>query len=326
LAQENEKSITRQYSRSQGSRLAPADFFVILGGPMKYYFKFTIILAIILLTHLAHGQEKKLNAFIDQLVSAPFLIDDITDSSFTAQSYLFDLSKRDLRLIRNAIFASRGYIFVDADLKEYFSNKKWYKPTINNISEINLTDVDKANIKFIKGLESDPSFADFLKLFNKSGKLPLTILAREQNNSDVSGAFKIPPQYLIKFLKIKPLVDTPNYPEHVVSLDSNIIGIIYRESIPAGGYCELYYLVTFTPQGELIDKLQIGRATGDSGQYTESKIDINEKLMIHIQNIRITGNEEWTKEIRKVYRDVTYSITANGMFHELPTNKAKSGR
>ena len=295
-----------------------------LGGGMKYYSKLIIIVAIFSLSSsIAQGQENNLDKFIDDFVSKPFLIDDMSDRSSVSQSYLCELSKRDLRLIRNAIFASQGYIFEDPCLREFFSNKKWYKPTTKNLSEIKLSDDDEANVRYIAGLESDPSFVDFLKLFKK-GKLPMTILARGENISDVNGHLKIPPQYLIKFFKIKCPGSLRYYPLHHVSLTSSIYAIIYRESLAAGGYCEDYYLATFTKNGELIDKLNIGRAAGDSGGNVETNTVIDEILTIRIRGSVIeSDNQEVDKVYRSVYRDETSSIMPNGMFHEVSTNKSK---
>ena len=41
--------------------------------------------------------------------------------------YVWNLTKKDLRYMRNLIFAKHGYIFKSADLKAVFDNFKWYK-------------------------------------------------------------------------------------------------------------------------------------------------------------------------------------------------------
>ena len=52
--------------------------------------------------------------------------------------YLRKLDKRDLRIIRNALFAFYGYHFNSPDLMKYFSQFSWYSPnpTITNDLEI----------------------------------------------------------------------------------------------------------------------------------------------------------------------------------------------
>ena len=65
---------------------------------------------------------------------------------------LNDYSKRELRIMRNEIFARYGYIFNTKDIKTYFNKKKWYEPSKNNIDKY-LSDLEKDNIKLIKEIE-----------------------------------------------------------------------------------------------------------------------------------------------------------------------------
>lgn len=75
---------------------------------------------------------------------------DITKSLITAEQ-LEGKTATELRLLRNEIFARKGYIFKDTVLNDYFLKKKWYKP--NEQKEIILTDIDKQNIELIKKAE-----------------------------------------------------------------------------------------------------------------------------------------------------------------------------
>jgi len=60
-------------------------------------------------------------------------------------SQLKTLSMRDLRLLRNTIFARRGRPFKSNILKEYFSDMWWYEEN-ETYSDSSLSDVDKFNI------------------------------------------------------------------------------------------------------------------------------------------------------------------------------------
>lgn len=60
-----------------------------------------------------------------------------------------ELSTKDLRIIRNEIYARHGWTFSSADLKEYFSKKPWYKPLGNNNS-IKLNEMETINVERIK--------------------------------------------------------------------------------------------------------------------------------------------------------------------------------
>lgn len=57
-----------------------------------------------------------------------------------------------LRIMRNEIYARHGYNFASADLKNYFSKQKWYKPVKNN-SEVKLSEVEQYNVDIIKMME-----------------------------------------------------------------------------------------------------------------------------------------------------------------------------
>lgn len=49
-----------------------------------------------------------------------------SDSRYLKASDLKKLSKKELRLARNELYARHGYIFEDEELSEYFSAKDWY--------------------------------------------------------------------------------------------------------------------------------------------------------------------------------------------------------
>jgi YARHG domain len=65
---------------------------------------------------------------------------------------LSDLSWRDLRLLRNTIYARRGRPFHSDLLRAYFEATEWYKAD-HSYSEAQLTPVDNRNIKLIRSLE-----------------------------------------------------------------------------------------------------------------------------------------------------------------------------
>ncbi|RXQ91009.1 YARHG domain-containing protein [Ancylomarina salipaludis] len=69
---------------------------------------------------------------------------------------LNELSKEELRIMRNEIFADYGYIFNSNDLKNYFNSKSWYTPKYKTVSS-KLSMVEKINIKTILRLESKNS-------------------------------------------------------------------------------------------------------------------------------------------------------------------------
>ncbi len=65
---------------------------------------------------------------------------------------LADLSPRDLRLLRNTIYARRGKPFHGASLAQYFESTPWYKPD-PEFTEARLTPLDHRNAQIILSVE-----------------------------------------------------------------------------------------------------------------------------------------------------------------------------
>lgn len=65
---------------------------------------------------------------------------------------LDDLSPRDLKLLRNTIFARKGRAFETPLVKGHFKTVQWYAPN-PKYSDASLTDIDKKNVKLIQSLE-----------------------------------------------------------------------------------------------------------------------------------------------------------------------------
>lgn len=76
----------------------------------------------------------------------------ILTSKLITPEQLDGKSSEELRLIRNEIFARKGYVFKDSLLSTYFSKKEWYKP--NKDAEIILSDSEKQNVILLKNLEA----------------------------------------------------------------------------------------------------------------------------------------------------------------------------
>lgn len=85
-----------------------------------------------------------------------FIIDG-SDVRYLTEDELRGMTKEELRLARNEIYAKHGRIFESADLKDYFNSMEWYYPTIPadqfNDSTI-LNQYEKANLALIKEIEA----------------------------------------------------------------------------------------------------------------------------------------------------------------------------
>ncbi|NUP07154.1 MAG: YARHG domain-containing protein [Polyangiaceae bacterium] len=65
---------------------------------------------------------------------------------------LNELSRRDLRMLRNMIYARRGWAFDSAAVKEFFKAAKWYKPAAD-YHEGMLNEIDHKNIAIVSSVE-----------------------------------------------------------------------------------------------------------------------------------------------------------------------------
>lgn len=64
------------------------------------------------------------------------------------------MSKNDLRILRNWLYAKHGYIFKSADLRNYFNNMSWYAPKYTDVTS-RLSKVERRNVQFIKCYEEE---------------------------------------------------------------------------------------------------------------------------------------------------------------------------
>ncbi|ARF14954.1 YARHG domain-containing protein [Sporosarcina ureae] len=70
---------------------------------------------------------------------------------FLDESDLKGLSKDDLRLARNEIYARHGYVFQSKEMQNYFGSQSWYSPDPSFDGK--MTEWEKHNVELIKSLE-----------------------------------------------------------------------------------------------------------------------------------------------------------------------------
>ncbi len=66
---------------------------------------------------------------------------------------LDQMSKAELALARNAIYARHGYQFNNPQLREFFARQRWFKPSDVKQDEIPFTKIELDNIRLIKAQE-----------------------------------------------------------------------------------------------------------------------------------------------------------------------------
>jgi non-specific serine/threonine protein kinase len=87
-------------------------------------------------------KQKKENSKID-VDNIYEIMDQVLNNN---ESILSNYSLAELRIIRNTIYARKGYIFKDKNLENYFKKKSWYN---GNISDQNQVQVTLREVEFI---------------------------------------------------------------------------------------------------------------------------------------------------------------------------------
>ena len=62
-------------------------------------------------------------------------------------------STDELNVIRNSIYARKGYVFKDERLRRIFESQDWYNGKYRNMNDIKLTEQEKKLIEEIKDME-----------------------------------------------------------------------------------------------------------------------------------------------------------------------------
>ncbi|MBQ6966036.1 MAG: YARHG domain-containing protein [Bacteroidaceae bacterium] len=96
------------------------------------------------------------NSYDDCIMMQQMMVQEEPENAGTLainRHYLANISKSDLRLMRNRILANHDYRFQSKDLQEYFGKYRWYKP-INDNSTIKLDIIEQINIELIKSEEA----------------------------------------------------------------------------------------------------------------------------------------------------------------------------
>ena len=129
-------------------------------GDDKYdgKFEFSVITATGKLTGKWMANDKKLKAKSFNLDKRAFqYTTDKGQYSHASANTLVEedvanMTKSDLRLMRNEIYARHGYAFKMKDMRAYFDNQDWYMPLHTDIRNM-LTEVEKKNVELIKRYE-----------------------------------------------------------------------------------------------------------------------------------------------------------------------------
>jgi hypothetical protein len=98
----------------------------------------------------AKNSPEKNNDKRSNTVSSEYILAD-SDKKVLGEEDIAGISKEQLRLARNEIYARHGYVFKSQDLQKYFSSKSWYHE--DNSYDGSLSEVEKENVNLLKTRE-----------------------------------------------------------------------------------------------------------------------------------------------------------------------------
>ncbi len=112
-----------------------------------------ILIVVLMRSPLMRDEDTTADVVVTEEDSGYILPD--SDSCYLTESDLAGLTKEELRLARNEIYARHGYIFEDAELQAYFESQSWYHGTVNasDFDDSVLNAYEQANLKTIQALE-----------------------------------------------------------------------------------------------------------------------------------------------------------------------------
>jgi hypothetical protein len=123
----------------------------IAGGNLGGLTKDEAAVELVLLTRALGGQTKEEAAAAPDENRSPLDDPRLLDRQLTVDQ-LKDLSRRDLRVLRNMVYARRGRKFKSDILQQYFDRMDWYQID-PGYSDSKLTKLDQRNVKLIRSVE-----------------------------------------------------------------------------------------------------------------------------------------------------------------------------
>ena len=105
-------------------------------------------------SHILTDEEKNMNAVSEGDASDEYILPD-SSTRYLDVSEVNNMSKDELRLARNEIYAKHGRLFSSQDLIDYFNSMSWYNGYIlaEEFDDSVLNEYEKANLELIKNIE-----------------------------------------------------------------------------------------------------------------------------------------------------------------------------
>ena len=237
---------------------------------MKFLFRSLLFIISLTCATLSYSQDLPRYSTVNSPKNwRPF---DLSTEIDTA--YLEGMTFENLRILRNEIFARKGYRFSSKDLIDYFTEYEWYKAQYdaNEVSKL-LNDLDKVNIQTLSDYQ-----ATYSKGFEGYARsVPQIPLPFDFDCSKGFGPLKnsISAELLTRYSHNRGTLVGKLFEKE------NRIGLIY--GYPADVF--LPVLVIFDLKGKVLEKIQLLESmdcAGDRYFYTTAKGHISQQLEYHI--------------------------------------------
>ncbi|WP_158978766.1 YARHG domain-containing protein [Cellulophaga sp. L1A9] len=224
----------------------------------------------------------------------------VSSFEYLTEEILKTKSKKELRLLRNEVFARKGHVFKSEDLIEYFNKKAWYKPNPN----ISLSFTEKessytSKIKTLEEVENDYSIVNCINYYdhNNSKVYPLSG-SRIENDELPNGLIDIE----LSHNSLKPQIKEILFDGSIFNLDC-LNPNKYRFIITAYPNQNLHsYLVI----GDLIE---IKKLYGSFGPYDNHK---EYDFVLNHKDLEITI-EDWERDKKVSTKVEKYKLTDTGL-------------
>jgi hypothetical protein len=185
-------------------------------------------------------------------------------------------SKEELRLIRNEIFARKGYVFKSNDLNQYFKTKSWYTPDAN--VKVSLSDEEQGYIEKIKSIEnSNQKIHKCLDYFDKKVKDIYPLVGSENwNMGDFFDDYNEENYDRIDSITYKEGLSCDGFYIYNINCSIEVENILYT------AYCNenpIFHILSIKGD-EIIKKVKVVWSSLDEGEgsFSDGYYDIDFKL------------------------------------------------
>lgn len=245
----------------------------------------------------------------------------IPSFGFLSEEVLKTKTKEELRLIRNEIFARKGYVFKSEDLNTYFKAKTWYTP--NATIKVTLTDEEQSYIDKIKNIENaNKKTSKCIEYYNDNVKKVYPLIGSENwdfgdffDSYNEENSIRFSPQNL------KQGFSCDGYYVYNIDCYVNVENVLFT------AYCNedpIFHIVSIKGDKVIKAVKVVGSSLGNSndsitGGYHDIDFILDRDYLEVYKIFKIWDQENSTEEnmypVKEVRRELIskYKLTDNGI-------------